>query len=518
MAKFNKFTKIAKITGFNTHYAVLVFIILIVYAAIEGLFSHAVSKVNIQEILTNNGSDSNLTFIFLFFIKVIMQGIATFTLVKFGFYSANKYQSYILSILPNKTNLLFDEENKVAVKRYLLNEPLNVANLISIPAMLLVSEILVVVTLGVTIIFSIDNGLFVIIAQIGILILGFVYVSRKLTTKWGKLRQHYEGKRIQRINALIDNYYFVVGNGFSDKMQNSIQVDTVNQFSFNANQGFIDKVPRIFLELSIVFVLVLSAKTFSTTNNYTEDLYGQLGLLGYVGYRIFPATNRILMSMQSINFALQGINESDLVRSSKHNIKHIFTNKITATNQLLNVPEGTLKLGEEQLLKWENMYIDGEQSRLVNVVGENGAGKSLFMKAVTGSFDKAAKPTSMAIVSQELGNLPYSLSELDSNVNIIDKPHDFGSQLKNTLLSNLSGGQRQKSLLNFFMKSNKQIIFLDEPSSALDTESKAELWTLLEQTLNQYQNMWIVVVTHDPIPSTIQRHTLTIRNRHVNHR
>ncbi len=59
---------------------------------------------------------------------------------------------------------------------------------------------------------------------------------------------------------------------------------------------------------------------------------------------------------------------------------------------------------------------------------------------------------------------------------------------------NLSGGQRQRLLLAIALINDPQIIFLDEPTTGLDPQSRRNFWTLLKEIKAQQKS--IILTTH----------------------
>jgi ATP-binding cassette subfamily A (ABC1) protein 3 len=59
---------------------------------------------------------------------------------------------------------------------------------------------------------------------------------------------------------------------------------------------------------------------------------------------------------------------------------------------------------------------------------------------------------------------------------------------------NLSGGNKRKLSLAMALIGNSKIIFLDEPSSGLDPNSRRLIWDILEQVKNE--NRTIILTTH----------------------
>jgi len=67
--------------------------------------------------------------------------------------------------------------------------------------------------------------------------------------------------------------------------------------------------------------------------------------------------------------------------------------------------------------------------------------------------------------------------------------------------SELSGGQQQRVAAARALASRPEIIFADEPSGNLDSNSGRELLTFLQQAVTDF-NQTIVMVTHDPIAAS----------------
>jgi zinc transport system ATP-binding protein len=68
--------------------------------------------------------------------------------------------------------------------------------------------------------------------------------------------------------------------------------------------------------------------------------------------------------------------------------------------------------------------------------------------------------------------------------------------LKDKQISDLSGGQQQRVFLARAMISSPEILFLDEPSSALDPKTRQNFFELLNR-LNKDKGVSVVLITHD---------------------
>jgi len=69
-------------------------------------------------------------------------------------------------------------------------------------------------------------------------------------------------------------------------------------------------------------------------------------------------------------------------------------------------------------------------------------------------------------------------------------------EYKYSMLSELSGGQQQKVLLARALVSEPEILIFDEPSTALDPNSRESFFKLVKK-INQENNITIILITHD---------------------
>ena len=160
------------------------------------------------------------------------------------------------------------------------------------------------------------------------------------------------------------------------------------------------------------------------------------------------------------------------------------------------------------------------------LIGPNGAGKTTLMDCLLGdkfltsgqALVQGLKPTDnrlkemVAILPQEntvVGDLkvkellaffrsiyPNSLSEEE-----IDALLGFSDKQKNQLASKLSGGQKRLFSFILALIGRPKILFLDEPTSAMDTSTRQHFWEIVDQLKKQgvtivYSSHYIEEVEH----------------------
>jgi len=188
---------------------------------------------------------------------------------------------------------------------------------------------------------------------------------------------------------------------------------------------------------------------------------------------------------------------------------------------ILDVKNLKVKIQSCEILK--DISFSVEKGDYIAIVGPNGAGKTTLVRALLGLIDGVEG--SIVFHSSKLGYLQQKVSVNDSKFpatveEIIRSgllsekkfPKIYGKQdiektdeiinllgitkLKNQKIGKLSGGELQKVLFARGLVSGPEILFLDEPTTALDPLSRGNFYNLLQE-LNKKTDVTILLVSHD---------------------
>lgn len=161
----------------------------------------------------------------------------------------------------------------------------------------------------------------------------------------------------------------------------------------------------------------------------------------------------------------------------------------------------------------ENLSFKIPAGAVVGVIGPNGAGKSTLFKMITG-FEKPDSGEFNVGPTVQLGYVDQSrdslngarsvweeisdgldvikLGKIEMNSRAYVSAFNFRKTDQQQLVSNLSGGQRNRVHLAKMLKKESNVILLDEPTNDLDTETLSAL----EEAIENYPGC-AVIISHD---------------------
>ena len=186
--------------------------------------------------------------------------------------------------------------------------------------------------------------------------------------------------------------------------------------------------------------------------------------------------------------------------------------------------------GKQSVL--ENISCEIKKGDFVGIVGQNGSGKSTLIKIILNLLQQNIGDIRLFEKSTENFNEWWRIGYVPQNISISNmyfpatveevmslgllSKKDFSRRitkedkmniklkltqfnildLKNKLIGALSGGQLQRVFLAKALLLDPDFLILDEPASALDTATRKEFFSYLQDE-NQKRRMTILFVTHD---------------------
>ncbi|MFC0557450.1 ABC-F family ATP-binding cassette domain-containing protein [Halalkalibacter alkalisediminis] len=180
--------------------------------------------------------------------------------------------------------------------------------------------------------------------------------------------------------------------------------------------------------------------------------------------------------------------------------------------QVLELQQVSKKFGEQTLI-WSLDYLIVKGERL-GIVGPNGSGKTTLLNMLAGRItpDEGDITTGETV---KIGYYTQEDEEIDGSLRVIDYIKQiaeivytvdgtvitaeqmlerflFPRSMQYTYIHRLSGGERRRLYLLRVLMSEPNVLFLDEPTNDLDTETLS----VLEDYLEQFPGV-VITVSHD---------------------
>jgi len=333
----------------------------------------------------------------------------------------------------------------------------------------------------------------------------FSGTARELLEKINKENIPEITKKLNLKNFLNNDISTISGGELQKVAIAATVLKDANLFLFDEPSSYLDIKQRINVSK---FIRSLADKNTATMViehdlvilDYMTDLiniiYGVEGAYGIV--------SGVKSSREGINAFLDGFLKEENVRFRDRAIK--FERAVSAPSEipvpLISWPAMEKKLNNF-VLKTEEGTIN--KNEVVGILGENGIGKTSFIKILaglikpdSGKLDQeikvAYKPQYLESESDDLVAefLQLAVNKYNSQLIVplgIDK-------LLTQKLSELSGGELQRAAIAHCLSQNADLFLLDEPSAYLDIEQRLLISKIIQNIASE-REISILVVDHD---------------------
>ena len=370
--------------------------------------------------------------------------------------------------------------------------------------------------------------------------LGFLYINtiRPSYRKKAKANENYKINLIQTINETFGAIKDI-------KLHNkeSEIISNYNKFRHNYEKNLfhfsiIQKIPRLLLETIAIIIITISALIFFNSDYDLLAFLTILSLIVVAIVRFIPAFNSIISSIFYIRMFEPSVEIIFNEFKKINNFKKRQVYKIQTSHEKILEPEKsfiTLKdisfsYDNEANTTLKNINIEIEKGTIVGVTGETGAGKSTLFHIILGLLEPKSgvvlfknQNINLDIINwrNQIGYIAQNIYLLDDTIeknisfNFLEKEIDkermnFAIEMSclqkkifelpeglRTKVGNdglrLSGGEKQRIALARAIYKNPDIFFMDESTSALDSETEQKIMLNLKKN---FSKKTIILIAH----------------------
>lgn len=373
-----------------------------------------------------------------------------------------------------------------------------------------------------------------IIALLSISVFLFYIFSKKFVVSWSKNREYLENLRLKNIQEVFSGFMtvkiFQLEKIFIKDFENKN-----NFYDFIKKERFIGETPRYFLEIFLLFIIMIIILSSQFHNSDKKELFVLISLFSVFFIRMIPSMNKILIAITSMKYCLNStkVIQNEIKKfdnSENKNSSHVEKNfNLSQFNQEIKFENICFNFVQEnKFLNQINFQI--KKNKITGISGPSGSGKSTLINIIAGllkpqsgnifldgkSVDVSSEgwktlfsyvPQNIYIfedtfrgnilLNNKFKNIPdnkiFSLIKKLKLDKIVKSEEDLNNFLRENG-KNLSGGEKQRIGFARALIEEKPILILDEATNALDKKSQNEILDLI---VSLKENKTIIIVSHD---------------------
>ena len=375
-----------------------------------------------------------------------------------------------------------------------------------------------------------------------VLLLTYLFIfnfSKGVLYKQGEIVRINEQKVISIVKESLDSIRDIIISDLYSKYISKFTPLDIEKRRLQAKASFIAQYPRYIIE-ALMIAIMTSIALFLNNQDDSYNILATLAIFTLGFLRILSPIQIIylnLANIQSFSPALDALINC-IKETSKHN-KIIRKNYKVETELIDNVgfPDAPIielsnvsfKYPNSDFFTLKNIDLTFEIGRSYAIVGPSGAGKSTLQDLILGLLPSTKgaiffKGIDLSIYQNRLlyhtfiAHVPQTPLIVNSSIKdniIFGNNEDLNNnRLKTSILSSelisliknqgddficgengskLSGGQKQRLAIARALYSEKDILFLDESTSALDAKTEK---IILKNIFENYKNKTIISITH----------------------
>jgi ATP-binding cassette subfamily C protein len=401
------------------------------------------------------------------------------------------------------------------------------------PAVAVVSESLVIAGLVTLLLIAAPASTLAALIVLGGLFALMVRLTRRFSTRWGAREQELKHALLQTLQQSLGGVKEIKVMGrerFFHETFSALQQTLARTLRLRAT---LSATPHVFVETVFVCGILAVVMVAALRGGLQADLLPLLGLYAYAGFRIIPATNRLLMHINAMHFGSAAVErlarDFQLLQRNAGTLEQPRSDELPFTQWITLARVSYCYDGAvEPALR--DIDISIQRGESVGVVGPTGSGKSTLIDLILGllhpssgciSVDGRDIATCERAWQRKIGYVPQSFYLLDDSLrhNIafgVEETAIDEQRVRNAIRlaqlepfvaslprgletvvgergTRLSGGERQRVAIARALYHEPEVLIFDEATSALDNQTERELTRAIEALQGQKT---VIVIAH----------------------
>ena len=397
------------------------------------------------------------------------------------------------------------------------------------PVLTITSDVLVTTGIFALLIFLEPRGTISTIVVFALSAWLFRRFTNRRIRRWGEALNFFKGRIIRQLQQGFGGVKDVKVLGREDFFVGQYSEHLVGNATVLRRFLFAQALPRFGLEILTIMGLGVLVVTMVGSGRELDSVLPVLGLFGAAAFRLLPAVNRLIASMQLIT--VNRVLVEDLYRDLALPVPP--SSEVVSRHELatqIEISEVSFAYANAPKPALQGVSLVVKRGEAVGLVGPSGSGKSTLVDVLLGllvpqsgevSVDGRSIQESLRSWQNQVGYVPQAIFLIDDSLrnNVAFAIHEsqiddqavraaicsaqldeFVATLPNGLDTvvgergvRLSGGQRQRIGIARALYHNPSVLVLDEATSSLDTETEHGVMQAVQALQG---NKTVIIVAH----------------------
>lgn len=386
------------------------------------------------------------------------------------------------------------------------------------PIVVVLSETILVVALCALLLATSPLATVAVVATVVPLVLVGNRAVRPRLRRLGEANHELAGRSIKQLQETLDGLELIKLAGqerhFAERFATTRRTFARTRYL----QQTLGAIPAVALETSLVVIVAAFLAVTALSGNNPADMLPLLGLFGYVGLRLLPLVERIVVYANTLRFSQAAIDDihAELKAADQWLPLPADNPQPVALGSGLQLRSVTVQYPQRPQPAIAAVDLDVRPGSFTGIVGATGSGKSTLITLMAGLRDPSAGTITIngqplapirSAWFRTIGYVNQDITLLDGTIrdnitlgratdelgdDAVDRAIEM-AQLAPVLAAlpdgldtaigdrglRLSGGQRQRVALARALVADPEVLLLDEATSALDAATEAAVFAAI---------------------------------------
>ena len=522
----------------------ILFLFLVIFVAVLEYLAISESVSFVKELFgekQNNqynlifGINHSIIFLFCIIFTNLGRGLVTYQGIRLAYIGSSQICQKAYKNFLEQTYLNYLNTNSSELISIITTKTKILSTDLLLPLIRIVSSSLMIFFIGISIL---KKAPFYTIFSSIALFIGYLIISlitNKSMIRDSKIISKNSAEVIKIVQESVSSFREIKLSGFENKFFNMFSKIEFKLRISDSNLRIFSDLPRFVIEgLILSMIIILSAIFLSSENSSNNSsIVSSLGAFLYGSQRLLPLAQNIYRSFTTVRSSTFSVKDIIKYAELRNKLKRKKYSKINFSKQIV-LKSVRFNYPKSRRVILQDCNLEINKGEIICVLGSSGSGKSTLMDILMGLIkptkgdlyiDKT-KVDSNNIFSwqQKLSHVPQDILLIDDTIKkniafgiedheIDDKKISYAlkiSSLDKVIKtfkmgletkvgergSLLSGGQKQRIGIARAIYQSKEILFLDESTSALDKKTEGEILKNLTNIKNKETT--IIMITHRP--------------------